>query len=140
MPRRTSAIPKAPCEAAEQTALFAWARMSQGAYPELEYMFAIPNGGSRHLLEAVNLKRQGVKPGVPDICLPVPRGVYAGMYIELKRIAGGRLSGDQDKWLARLRSLGYYAVRCDGFEAAKNEITKYIMQERGEAHENDTGS
>mgnify|MGYP004433785991 CR=1 FL=1 len=33
---------------------------------------------------AANLKRQGVKAGVPDLHLPVARGGYNGLYIELK--------------------------------------------------------
>lgn len=33
---------------------------------------------------AVALKRQGVKAGVPDICLPVARNGYHGLHIELK--------------------------------------------------------
>lgn len=28
-----------------------------------QYLFAIPNGGSRHYLEAINLKKMGVKIG-----------------------------------------------------------------------------
>ena len=37
-------------------------------------MFRIPNGGSRHPAEAARLKAQGVKAGVPDLCIPVARG------------------------------------------------------------------
>ena len=65
-------------EADEQEALFAWAEYQKGKYPELELMYHIPNGGSRNKAEAARLKAQGVKPGVPDICLPVPRGNIMG--------------------------------------------------------------
>ena len=37
-----------PTEAQEQTALFQWAKMQSGKYPELALLHAIPNGGSRH--------------------------------------------------------------------------------------------
>ena len=37
-------------------------------------VFHIPNGGSRHKAEAARLKAQGVKAGVPDLCIPVARG------------------------------------------------------------------
>lgn len=117
---------RTPHESAEQTALFRWAAYSQGAHPELMLMHAIPNGGSRDPREAHNLKLQGVKPGVPDICLPVPRGPYHGLYIELKRQKGGRLSEEQKAWLNRLNRVGYRAVVCNGFEAAKDEILDYL--------------
>ena len=80
-----------PLEAEEQAALFQWAEYQSGKYPELALMYHVPNGGSRNKAEAANLKRQGVKSGVPDVCLPVPRGNSHGAYIELKRIKGGKI-------------------------------------------------
>ena len=66
-------------EAEEQAALFRWALLSRGRIPELDLLFHIPNGGSRHPREAANLKRQGVKAGVPDLFLPIARGKYHGL-------------------------------------------------------------
>ena len=63
-----------PSEAQEQKALFRWAELAKGGHPELGLMYATPNGGSRNPIEARHLKEQGVKPGVPDIFLPVPKG------------------------------------------------------------------
>ena len=60
-----------PSESVEQSRLFQWARMQQGRWPELRLLYHIPNGGSRHRLEAIHLKQQGVRAGVPDLCLPV---------------------------------------------------------------------
>ena len=57
----------------EQVALFEWAEWNKRQYPELELMFAIPNGGQRHVVVAKKLKDEGVKAGVPDIFLPVAR-------------------------------------------------------------------
>jgi hypothetical protein len=57
-------------EADEQKKLFRWVDFMKTEYPELDMMFHIPNGGSRNKLEAANLKKQGVRAGVPDICLP----------------------------------------------------------------------
>ena len=73
-----------PHEGNEQEALFRWAAFVRGRFPEIDLLYHIPNGGSRNRLEAANLKRQGVKSGVPDLCLPVARGKYHGLYIEMK--------------------------------------------------------
>lgn len=108
-------------EAEEQSALFQWAQY----VPELEHMYAVPNGGSRHPAEAANLKRQGVKSGVPDICLPLPKGSYHGLYIEMK-VGRNKPSENQEEWLAYLSSVGYKAVVCYGFEEAVKQLTWYV--------------
>lgn len=113
-------------EAAEQSALIAWANLQAKATPELARLYAVPNGGSRHKLEAVNLKRQGVKKGVPDLCLPVPRHGRHGLYIELKRTKGSTTSREQKEWIAYLNQAGYVAVICKGFEQARDAILEYL--------------
>lgn len=118
-----------PTEAQEQATLFEWAGMMTGKYPELKLLHHIPNGGSRDVREAVNLKRQGVKAGVPDLCLPVPRGGYHGLYIELKRVSGGRVGVDQKVMLLALRDQGYMSVVCRGWEDAKNVIVDYLEED-----------
>ena len=113
-------------EAAEQAALISWARIQAKEIPELVRLYAVPNGGSRHMLEAVNLKRQGVKPGVPDLCLPVPRHGRHGLYIEMKRVKGGTTSKEQKDWIAYLNDAGYVAVVCKGFDEARLAILEYL--------------
>lgn len=117
-----------PTEAEEQTALFNWAYVMQAQYPELALLFHVPNGGSRNRIEAARLKGQGVKPGVPDICLPVPRGGYHGMYIELKRRDKrlSKISNAQKIWLTALGGQGYKCLVCFGADEAITEITKYL--------------
>lgn len=73
-----------PTEEEEQAILFRWAELSRATMPELEMLYHIPNGGLRSKTEAARFKAAGVKAGVPDICLPVARGEYHGLYIELK--------------------------------------------------------
>ena len=50
----------------EQVLIFKWARLSEGRWPELALLFAIPNGGHRHKAVAAKLKAEGVRAGVPD--------------------------------------------------------------------------
>ena len=92
-------------EHAEQVALFRWAAIARSRYPELALLYAIPNGGHRHIQVARRLKAEGVKPGVPDICLPVPRGNWSGLYIELKT-ARGTVSKAQRGWLEGIAGPG----------------------------------
>lgn len=128
-----------PLEAQEQKALFTWAAFNLGTHPELQLMFAIPNGGSRDRREAHNLRMQGVKAGVPDICLPVPRGAYHGMYIELKRTTGGRLSDEQKIWLDQLEKQGYKAACCRGYGEARQLIERYLDLNKEGEHGQETG-
>lgn len=114
-----------PNEHREQRALMNWARMARVHWPELALLHAIPNGGHRNGVAAAPIKAEGVRRGVPDLCLPVPRGTHHGLYIELK--AGkGRPSREQSWWLAALRAQGYHAVLCRGWEAARTVIEDYL--------------
>lgn len=116
-----------PLEEDEQIALFRWAAWQSNAIPELRMLHHIPNGGSRHKAEAARLKAAGVKSGVPDICLPVPRAGFHGLYIELKRQKGGRASAAQLEWVRLLTDQGYSVHICKGWEAARDVIMEYIQ-------------
>lgn len=115
-----------PTEEQEQKAVFEWVELMQKQFPDLALLFHIPNGGFRSKSEAVRFKRTGVKSGVPDLFLPVPRGSYHGLWIEMKRRKGGRLSDEQKEWLEALTAQGYRAVMCQGAEAACDEIYTYL--------------
>lgn len=86
------------------------------------------NGGHRHPLEALKLKRMGVQPGVPDICIPLPRAHHHGLYIELKRPDGKLtdLSTAQKWWLEWLNRNGYCAKVAFGFDQAKTIVENYL--------------
>ena len=110
----------------EQETLFRWAAYAAGRWPALKLMYHVPNGGSRDVREARRMKGQGVKAGVPDICLPAARGGYHGLYIELKRPRGGRVSEAQGEWIEALRREGYRAEVCAGFDQARAVIEEYL--------------
>lgn len=115
-----------PEEEVEQTCLFRWAAYSLGAHPELRLLHAIPNGGKRSKSEAARMKAAGVKAGVPDMFLPVARGGSHGLYIELKRIKGGRVSAEQLAWMEELTREGYTCAVCHGWEEARKVIQSYL--------------
>lgn len=113
-------------EHGEQKALIEWATLHQSKYPDLRYLFAIPNQGAGR---NKRLQLEGCKPGVPDLCLPVGRGRYHGLFIELKR-EGGRASFEQLQWIEALRALGYSALICIGWEQARDMIVEYLMMKK----------
>ena len=88
--------------------------------------FHIPNGGHRNIHTAAHLKKQGVKAGVPDLCIPLACRDYHGLYIEMKRTKGGTVSAHQQKWLDLLRANGYKAEVCHGAAEAIRTINQYI--------------
>lgn len=120
MPIRNPKLPKLS-EAQEQIIIFNWARF----IPELRWLFAIPNGGSRHVLEAVNLKRQGVKKGISDLALLSPKGRYHGLLLELK-VGKNIPTKEQTEFLLKQNLLGYCGVICYGHEEAIEVIKKYL--------------
>lgn len=92
-------------------------------------VYHVPNGGKRNRLEAANLKRQGVKPGVPDLCIPEARGGYHGLYIEMK-VDKNKTTQNQDEWLELLAKNGYKTAVCYGSAEAIAVIDKYFNFER----------
>ena len=119
-----ASIKKTPTEDQEQAALVRW---FQEKYPSLKNrLFAIPNGAHKSKQAASRFMATGLRAGVPDLFLPVPRGQYHGLFIELKRVTGGVVSARQRDWLDYLNSVGYLAVVCRGFDRAKDVITDYM--------------
>lgn len=115
-----------PKESVEQSHLFEWvARVGDSKYPELAWLYHIPNGGSRHPKEAYNLKLQGVKAGVPDISLPVARGGFHGLFIEMK-VGKNKPTAHQKEWLKALDNEGYRVEVCYSFEQAKDVLEDYL--------------
>lgn len=88
-------------------------------------VFHVPNGGSRNAKEAKNLKRQGVRAGVPDLVFPVAKRGYHGLFIELK-YGSNKPTEKQLEWIRLLAGNGYKAVVCYGSEQAIQEIDWYM--------------
>jgi hypothetical protein len=123
--------PATPSEHDEQVALFAWAAVNEAVHPELANMFAIPNGGHRHLAVAAMLKQEGVRAGVPDCFLAVRRGQWGGLFLELKRAdRTNHATPAQEQWSERLRAAGYLVVICYGADDAITAIQTYLREEQ----------
>lgn len=123
-------VPKRPkpvrrSEHEEQCLVIARAEALAPSVPALRLLFAIPNGGHRHKATAGKLKAEGVRKGVPDMCLPVPAGGCHGLYIELKA-QKGQASPEQLEWIDALRAQGYRAEVCVGADEAWGVICEYL--------------
>ncbi|QJD54381.1 VRR-NUC domain endonuclease [Aminobacter phage Erebus] len=130
-------------EHGHQCAIFQWIAMGGArTYAQcMDLVFAVPNGGDRQAHVGAAMRAEGVKPGVPDMCWPVPKmmqgsegldGImrYAGLYIELKTPKrhseknGGR-QDTQVKWQKRLLEQGYAVVTAYGWQAACWALVAY---------------
>lgn len=109
-----------------QKAIFEWADIMSKKCPVLKYLNGSLNGVRLPIGAAMKARRSGMKKGMPDISLPVPRNGYHGLFIELKRKAGGVVSKEQKEWLAFLTAQGYRAVVCNGKSDAIREILEYL--------------
>lgn len=114
-----------PTEHEEQVTLFTWFRMRYAGM----LMYAIPNGGARSSITGARLRDEGVLAGVPDIFLPCPSGGKHGLYIEMKRQKGGRVSAPQKAVMQALRMQGYEVAVCHGWQEARDCIEQYLARE-----------
>lgn len=120
---------RVPSESQEQKWLFEWARLRERAVPELKLLFHIPNEGKRTKATGGKMVAEGLKSGVPDLFLPVARGCFHGLFIEMKRVKGGRVSLNQHEWITELVRQGYRCAICRGWEEAKDEIERYLKDD-----------
>lgn len=117
-------------ERREQQAFVRWFNIQ---HPEI-LIVASANGGSRNLLEAANMKRDGVLAGMPDIQVFRASNGYHGLLIEMKapkdgKSGPGRLSVVQKLRMQQLNDAGYLAVPAWGWLQAKEIVEEYLNDE-----------
>jgi hypothetical protein len=114
----------------EQVALIEWAQSQINIYPELQLLYAVPNqggAGRAAIIRGQKMKREGMRKGVPDLCLPISRGNFLTLYIEMKDVGSkGRLSAEQTLWVSLLSEAGHNVQVCHGFEEAMNTLINYL--------------
>ena len=123
---------RGPSEHQIQASLFDWAKLACRAYPELRLLYAIPNGfhaagrspgeRARHV---ARMKSEGMKSGVPDVCLPVPRGGFGALYLEHKSDQGS-VSDAQVQWIEELSAAGNKCVVSRSFAESRDTIVSYL--------------
>jgi hypothetical protein len=98
--------------------------------PELSMLFAVPNGFVSTPAQKAKMKREGLKSGVPDICLAVPAHNYHGLFIEMK-LKGNAPTPKQKQWHAKLRGWGYCVKVCHDWIEASELIVRYTRGAHG---------
>ena len=103
---------------------YKWDRPYIGAcikYPELLTMYPVPNAAKRGPAVAMYMKSEGLRSGVPDICLPIKKGNWNSLYVEMKT-SKGRLSKEQEWWHKKLMEHNNLVL----VERSANEAIKKI--------------
>ena len=118
-------------EHTEQVNLMKWWALACHKYNlDERVLFAIPNGGERNIVVAARLKAEGVRSGVPDLFLACGHNSYNGLFIEMKKAKGGRVSDNQKCYLDILKTRGYAVVVCHGWNEARSAIEGYLADKR----------
>jgi len=134
--------PYSPSEHQIQASYIAWLNLQ---YPvQSDYCFAIPNGGSRPKKTYITrfgntktfcpsgkkLKAEGVKAGLPDIIIFVPKwnedgSCFHALMIEFKS-AKGRLSKEQKDVCQKLKNKDYFVIVAYNLEEAIEATIGYL--------------
>lgn len=112
---------KGPSEHQIQKAVFQWLR---AAHPKV-IAYAIPNAARRSAAQAAYLKAEGLRAGMPDIVIAMPRGGFHGMYLELKTQTG-RVSDSQRDTLEALAEMQYACAIARSVDEAIEFISTYL--------------
>ena len=115
-------------EANEQKNVIAIARFmakDEKKYPFLHRLHSSQNGENRKTEgQRTRANAQGLLKGLSDLCLPVPRNGYHGLYIEMK-YNKGKPTPEQKKFIEDSLLLGYQAVICWSAKEAIQVIEDY---------------
>lgn len=111
----------------QQVDLFKWRDLSLHTYPELTWMFAIPNSARRSPRQGAWMKAEGLRSGVWDIFIPWPVQKYCGCFVEMK-YGKNDLTDEQIKF--KNDNTAYYFIVAYDWISAKDQIIQYLAGER----------
>ena len=94
-----------------------WKHILKRGVPGL-FAFHVPNGGKRGIKEAVNFKRMGVTPGVPDLVMMLPAGEHTRVYTMEFKAPGKKLSEKQTECWERLDKVNAFQACCGNVDSA----------------------
>lgn len=88
----------------------------------------IPNEGKRTSRYGKSLKDMGMRPGVADLFIGMPRRGYGGAWLELKS-KNGVLSDSQAEFLDDMAKQNYFTQVCFSIEDAIKTINWYCFND-----------
>lgn len=126
-------------EHSAQASVISWAKNNESKYPPLRWLFAIPNGaklpymrgrgGARFAPQALKLLSEGLKPGVSDLFLPYPNGIFCGLFIEMK-VGSNKPTDQQAAFMRDMNEVGYLSVVCWTADHAISTIESYLQESK----------
>lgn len=99
-----------------------WFDLQYSKFSQL--LFAIPGGGKRGIITARIMKGEGVRKGIPDFFLSIPKLHYGGMFIELKS-EKGYLRPEQKQFFKAVEG-NYKCVVIRSVEQFIKEVNEYL--------------
>jgi len=91
----------------------------------LSLCYALPNGGKRHAVVALKLRKEGARAGFPDVNNDYPVGKWHGLRIENK-VGKNQLTALQKIKKDLLESVGFKYVVCRSADQAINTLIEYL--------------
>lgn len=114
-------------ERQQQQRVVKWAQEYETELPELKLLYHVPNERKCSPQQGRQLKLMGVKSGIPDLCLPVARAGFHGLYIEMKS-EKGRVSENQKFWIENLTVQGFQTAVCHSWLEAVQVLENYLTE------------
>jgi hypothetical protein len=114
-----------------QSALIEWARNPAvvRSLPGIELLSASLNGVHLSKSQAAKAKAAGMLAGELDLRLPVPRGGFVGLIIEMKH-GRNKTTTEQEQYMARMVAEGHLAHVCYQWIEAREAIIAYLRMPR----------
>lgn len=125
-PKAKTKSPPRHLEHKAQVEVFKWADTNMQRYPDLKWLNPSLTGMyMQNPLQAYRAKAAGLKKGYPDLFLPVRKGKYIGLFIELK-IKGNHPTVEQKEWLEHLKTQGNRTCVGYGSEETIKMLEEYL--------------
>ena len=114
-------------EDSELIKFFDWVRLNEKFDPRFETIYHIANERRISQHHGKILKQKGVKAGIPDVHVPIPSGMYPGLFLEFK-VAPNNLSVEQKRVIKGLLRVGYLCLVVWSAEEAISVVTEYLSE------------
>lgn len=126
LPSKWGRLIAAGSEDEQQALFFEWVDEHKEKHPALDRIFAVPNGSNKSIAQRIVMKITGLRPGVPDVCVPIANVHYIGLWIEFKRPGGGTVSLEQGLWHRKLAASGHDVRVYDSAMEAIARVIQYL--------------